>query len=165
MRNERSFKDFIKYFSSIWGILSFLTLLFPLSNLFFETIPISVALNKNMHIAFATLLSTFIIFILYTIKEHVWYITHIDKERIPRRDIKNNRILIIIPFSSVTLGIIFLVLHFIFSTPTVAEWFFSSPLNTPNMFNLISSLLYSMFYVSLTLAFTFLALVEYMEKP
>ena len=62
-------KEFLTYLSSLWGLLASVTVFFPFSNHFLKIIP--VFLDNSKHTLLASLISTFMLFWLFTLRHKI----------------------------------------------------------------------------------------------
>jgi len=130
------FKGFIHYLQSIWGLLSGITVFFPISNYFIEVIP--VPWNKDRHLFIASLMSMFVIFFLYSIRKRLIYSKYMPQ---------------LISLLSFLSGMYFLWDYLNWSSKYGTLW----PLPFEHNYLFIYGLIFGLF----TSSFTALALVEY----
>lgn len=137
-------KEYTKYLKTVWGKLASIPFLFPLSNLYFKIIP--VYCDKALHAFGASIVSTFIIYLIYSWRVDIAYAS-----------IKSKQVLSIQVLSSV----MFILGAFTLSNYLILIDGFS---NMPDIGYRIRALFeYSLIFGLCTASFTLLAMLEYMR--
>lgn len=143
-RAAEGIKGYTKYLETVWGKLAGIPFLFPLSNLFCEIIP--VYCDKAFHAFGASIVSTYIIYLIYSSRVEIAYAS-----------IKSKQVLSIQVKSSV----MFILGAFTLSNYLILIDGFS---NTPDIGYRIRALFeYSLIFGFCTASFTLLAMLEYMR--
>lgn len=156
------FRDFLEFLKSLWGILTGISVLFPLSNAIVEVIPIGnfhsdfyglYFFSSQLITSIATLSTLFFILFIFGQRENI----AIDE----KRELHQKRARFIFLSSFVTL-LAYLGLHF-----TRLEMFIGQELRIESILiirDILLLLTYSSFFSLVTMAFMILGMIEYYKK-
>ncbi len=170
-RPESQAKEFATFLRSFWGIWAGMSAtLFPLSGALFAVIPVP-ADDAKLYAAFSTVLSLFAILVIFVTRDEIWtqHMEHPGHEyhasSLLGAVFAPTLITILIPRSVsqrairfFAMGVFFLVFYyFLFS-------YFDLGLRKGiDLVSLVAVLPYSLFFLSITLAFSIVALAEFMR--
>lgn len=128
---------FLNYLTSLWGLLSSVTVFFPFSNHFIEIIPL--LLEKTQATFLASLISTFMLFLLYTLRHKISSLKELSS---------------LLAFSSFSLAVLLLWDYLKWMEPFSEYVIWTSGA-------LLYTFEYGIIFGLFTTSFTILALIEY----
>ena len=153
------FQDFIAFIKKLWGMLAAISILFPLSNVFFKIIPLYsfnggalVWLSPQLFTSTATLVCLFLI--LWTFGKRYKYKLFEKRDRIQRRSV------FIFIFGILSLIMYLSTYYFIYNSAyDVLGW--ESEDTRRILGEVVLLLFYSSFFAFITKAFLLLGMIEF----